>query len=128
MDDEFEVSRVNWGRIPREEAVQELQGKEEGTFLLRMSQTDDETYSLSVVQDGQVRHIRVIASQDGFCINKADAPCKTIGKLIAQKMGEKIKSKLAGGATKETVLLKTPHYVPDDDDDFDMGALLGKKD
>jgi hypothetical protein len=33
----------------QEEAVAELSGKPEGTFLLRMSQTDAETYSISVV-------------------------------------------------------------------------------
>ena len=107
----------------------ELNGKPEGTFLLRMSQTDAETYSISVVQDSQVRHIRVISAQGGFQINKADDPCKTIGDLISQKMGEKIKSKLAGGETKETCLLMHPHEVPmdeDDDDGFDMGAMLSK--
>lgn len=52
----------------------------------------------------------MIASAGGFQINKADDPCSTIQDLITQKMGEKIKSKLAGGATKETVLLKVPYY------------------
>ena len=64
----------NWGKLPREEAVQELSGMPEGSFLVRMSQTDDETYSLSVVQDGQVRHIRVIASPAGFCIKYVVGP------------------------------------------------------
>lgn len=124
---EIEIDRINWGRIPRDEAVSELKGKPEGTFLLRMSQTDNETYSLSVVQDGQVRHIRVIASDAGYCINKADEPCKSISALIEEKMGERIKSKLAGGETKETVLLQEPHYLPeeDSDDGLDMGALMG---
>ena len=57
-----------------------------------------------------MRHIRVIASPEGFQINKADAPSGTIQELITQKMGEKIKSKLAGGETKETVLLRVPYY------------------
>lgn len=124
----FGINAINWGRIARDEAVHELSGKPEGTFLLRMSQTDAETYSISVVQDGQVRHIRVISAAGGFQINKADDPCKTIAELITQKMGEKIKSKLAGGETKETTLLQHPHEVPDGDfdDDFDMGAMLSK--
>lgn len=80
---------------------------QEGTFLVRMSQTDDETYSISVVcvsdcgggggrggvrvhsvsrslhsffsdsQDGQVRHIRVISSDDGFCIK-----CVAFGAIV----------------------------------------------
>ena len=44
----------NWGRISREEAIKELTGKAEGTFIVRMSTTDEETYSISVVQEGQV--------------------------------------------------------------------------
>lgn len=110
--------------------MKELNGQEEGSFLVRMSQTDNETYSLSVVQDGQVRHIRVIATPDGFCINKSDTPCKSMNDLIVEKMGEKIKSKLSGGDTKETVLLKAPHKFKDDDagsDDegaMDMSAFL----
>merc|ERR1712166_1443703 len=88
-----------------EEAVEELSKEAEGTFLLRMSQTDNETYSISVVQDGQVRHIRVISCAGGFQINKADHPCRNINDLLRQKMGEKIKSKLSGKETKETTLL-----------------------
>ena len=34
---------------PQDEAVSELTNRPEGTFLLRMSQTDAETYSISVV-------------------------------------------------------------------------------
>lgn len=84
-------------------------------------------------QDGQVRHIRVINEGKGFCIksvgilfifvarldppltrafggirSKADPPCETIAALIREKQGEKIKSKLAGGVTQETVLLREP--------------------
>eukprot|EP00040_Diaphanoeca_grandis_P038393 m.256422 g.256422 ORF g.256422 m.256422 type:complete len:144 (+) comp34366_c0_seq1:300-731(+) len=126
----LDESRINWGRIPRDEAVTELASQPEGTFLLRMSQTDNETYSISVVQDAQVRHIRVISGAGGFQINKADDPCKTIYDLLKQKMGEKIKSKLSGKETKETTLLVSPLYVPEDDDDdggMDMGALLSKR-
>jgi hypothetical protein len=36
-----DMHRINWGRIPREEAVKELTGKPEGTFLLRMSQVGE---------------------------------------------------------------------------------------
>jgi len=115
----------NWGRIAREDAVAELAGKEEGTFLVRMSTTDDETYSISVVQDGQVRHIRVLADKSGFSINKADKPCQSIADLIDEKMGEKIKSRLGNDGAKETVLLKT--YLPVPDDDVDASAFLTKK-
>ncbi|EGD76159.1 hypothetical protein PTSG_00866 [Salpingoeca rosetta] len=117
----------NWGRISRDEAVKELSGKPEGTFLVRMSQSQDDAYSISVVQDGQVRHIRVLSVEGGFCINKADAPCETIADLIAEKQGEKIKSKLQGETTKETVLLRHPHPFPEDDAVvFDGKSFLSK--
>ena len=84
------------------------------------------SYSISVVQDGQVRHIRVIADPGGgYKINKADEAAEGIEELIIQKMGEKIKSKLAGGQAKETELLKFPHYPQDDEEDaLDMGSLM----
>ena len=72
-----------------------------------MSQTADDQYSISVVQDVEVRHIRVLNAEGGFVINKLDTPCPSILALITEKQGEKIKSKLQGGATKETVLLRT---------------------
>ena len=81
-----------------------------------------------MVQDGHVRHIRIISSDAGFCINKADTPCGSVLELLDEKMGEKIKSKLAGGEAKETTLLVKAHYPPMEDegsdDDLDMGALL----
>jgi len=39
----------NWGRLSREDAVKELTGHPEGTFLVRMSQTEENAYSISVV-------------------------------------------------------------------------------
>eukprot|EP00045_Choanoeca_perplexa_P017484 m.254444 g.254444 ORF g.254444 m.254444 type:complete len:139 (+) comp17553_c0_seq1:44-460(+) len=115
FEDDLDSQPWNWGRISRDEAVKELKDTPEGTFLVRMSQTQDDAYSISVVQDGQVRHIRVISSDDGFCINKQDAPCATIADLIAEKQGEKIKSKLQGENAKETVLLRDPLPFPEDD-------------
>ncbi len=35
---------------------------------MRLSESDDDAYSISVVQDGQVRHIRVLNVGNGFCI------------------------------------------------------------
>ena len=50
-----------------------------------------------------VRHIRVISDARGT-VSIRRTPLPSIGQLITQKMGEKIKSKLKGGETKETVL------------------------
>eukprot|EP00042_Codosiga_hollandica_P022916 m.87500 g.87500 ORF g.87500 m.87500 type:complete len:127 (-) comp50979_c0_seq1:401-781(-) len=49
------------GRISRDEAVDRLtrQGRD-GSFLLRMSETQDGVYTISVMQGQAVRHIRVI--------------------------------------------------------------------
>eukprot|EP00043_Microstomoeca_roanoka_P029389 m.21714 g.21714 ORF g.21714 m.21714 type:complete len:140 (-) comp9171_c0_seq1:136-555(-) len=113
--DSLSTQPWNWGRISREEAIKELTGKEEGTFLVRMSQSQDDAYSISLVQDGQVRHIRVLSVDGGFCINKSEPPCPTIADLIAEKQGEKIKSKLQGSSTKESVLLREPLPFPEED-------------
>ena len=41
---------------------------------------------------------------------------------------ETCNNRLAGGETKETTLLQHPHELPEEDDDdaFDMGAMLSK--
>ena len=51
-------------------------------------------FSISVVQDGQVRHIRITNTGGKFAINREEAPCNTLCDLINQKMKEKLKSTL----------------------------------
>jgi hypothetical protein len=53
---------------------------------VRMSQTDADTYSISVVQDGNVRHIRVITDDAGYYINKSDEAASGMESLIQQKV------------------------------------------
>ena len=72
-----------------------------------------------------MRHIRVLADANGFSINKADKPCKSIAELVKEKQGEKIKSRLGHEQAQETVLLKD--YLPVPDDDVDASAFLSKK-
>lgn len=99
----------NWGVLSREATVQELDGQPNGTFLVRSSTSAASSYTISVVQQGQVRHIRINNIHGGFAINKYDVPCATLSDLIAQKTGEKLKSLV--GADKHAVesqLLLTP--------------------
>ena len=55
------LCRYYHGRISRDEAV-DILTKEgvDGSYLLRMSETQDGVYTISVVQGMAVRHIRVI--------------------------------------------------------------------
>ena len=56
--------------------------------------------------------------------SKADTPCQTLTELLKEKMGEKIKSKLAGGDTQETQLLMIPLSPPEESDDEELMANL----
>ena len=48
------------GTIAREEAVARLEkANRDGTFLLRMSSTQDKAYTISVQVLGEIKHIRV---------------------------------------------------------------------
>lgn len=100
----------NWDALPRDDAVRQLSGHPEGTFLVRASASAANAYSISVVQQGQVRHIRINNMPGGFAINKDDVPCATLSDLVAQKTGEKLKSTLQGssGNSTESQLLVTP--------------------
>eukprot|EP00040_Diaphanoeca_grandis_P010100 m.51747 g.51747 ORF g.51747 m.51747 type:complete len:510 (-) comp21493_c2_seq1:64-1593(-) len=98
-----------WGKIDREKAVQVLQGKAQGTFLVRASTTEANAFSISVVQDNQVRHLKILNVKGGFAINNKDKPQPSLAALIKQKQGEKLSSKLQGTQRmKETQLLVKP--------------------
>lgn len=99
----------NWDTLSRDDAVRVLQGHPEGTFLVRASTTQANSYSISVVQNHQVRHIRIVHANGGYSINTKDRPCSTIAELIRNKMGEKLKSQLHGsGQSVESRLLVAP--------------------
>ena len=63
------------GRIPRTRAVELLEGNKDGTFLLRMSESQQGVYTLSINQLGAVRHIRVINSTRGYRISDVSVMC-----------------------------------------------------
>ena len=62
----------NWDALPRDDAVRALSGHPEGCFLVRASASAANAYSISVVQQGQVRHIRINNLPGGFAINRDD--------------------------------------------------------
>eukprot|EP00042_Codosiga_hollandica_P022917 m.87503 g.87503 ORF g.87503 m.87503 type:complete len:185 (-) comp50979_c0_seq2:36-590(-) len=74
------------GRISRDEAVDRLtrQGRD-GSFLLRMSETQDGVYTISVMQGQAVRHIRVINVADGYILTPGDRPDLSVWALIANQ-------------------------------------------
>eukprot|EP00045_Choanoeca_perplexa_P013340 m.150933 g.150933 ORF g.150933 m.150933 type:complete len:209 (+) comp16326_c0_seq3:17-643(+) len=76
------------GRISREEAVKRLlEGGMDGSFLLRMSTTQDGVYTLSVMQGVAVRHIRVVNTQDGgYALSNDDAGSESVWDLVQQQM------------------------------------------
>lgn len=76
------------GRISREEAVHALTARGfDGSFLLRMSESQDGVYTISVMQGAAVRHIRVInTSTGGYCLSKGDPPEASVWELIEAQM------------------------------------------
>eukprot|EP00049_Salpingoeca_infusionum_P002515 m.57728 g.57728 ORF g.57728 m.57728 type:complete len:204 (+) comp11625_c1_seq1:150-761(+) len=84
------------GRITREEALERLEeARVDGTFLLRMSTSQEGVYTISVMQRGAVRHIRVVnGPRGGYALSNADHEfCPSIWQLISQQMNKTIASK-----------------------------------
>lgn len=104
----------NWGRITREEATAELlRDGREGSFVLRMSATQEDTYTISVLQAGQVAHLRVLNKEGGFCFAEEEEPVPSIGELIEIKMNQKIKNRINRASEPvETTLLRRPLRAP----------------
>eukprot|EP00911_Craspedida_sp_UC1_P002709 UC1_evm2s1989 len=76
------------GRISRDDAVERLTSMGvDGSFLLRMSESQEGVYTVSVMQGAAVRHIRVINTADGgYCLSKGDPSCPSVWSLIDQFM------------------------------------------
>jgi Ca2+-binding EF-hand superfamily protein len=103
----------NWGNLDRNEAIRMLMGQNEGTFLVRSSATQQGAYSISVVQQGQVRHVRVANKDGGFAMNQADTACPDIADLINSQLHKKVKTTQIGSQAQETQLLKFPFPNPE---------------
>eukprot|EP00040_Diaphanoeca_grandis_P020906 m.111177 g.111177 ORF g.111177 m.111177 type:complete len:1035 (-) comp28102_c0_seq1:66-3170(-) len=100
----------DWGKTPKSRAERELTGLPNGTFLVRASESDSDSFSISVVANESVRHIRILQVPGGFCVNKSDAPSPDIAALIKDKQGQKLTSRPTGShaSMKESKLLKKP--------------------
>jgi len=103
----------NWGALDRNECIRMLTGQSEGTFLVRESATTQGAWSISVVQHGQVKHVRVINKDGGYAMNAQDIACPNIADLINSQMGKKVKTTQQGARTQETQLLVTPFINPE---------------
>jgi len=106
----------NWGAISKDEAMKKLSTHDNGTFLVRASASTPGSFTISVVQEGAVRHVKILnMGQEKFAINKNDEPCNSIVQLIKQKMMEKLTTTLhATGAktAEESQLLVAPLVNP----------------
>eukprot|EP00055_Hartaetosiga_balthica_P009466 m.37763 g.37763 ORF g.37763 m.37763 type:complete len:226 (+) comp6759_c0_seq1:1370-2047(+) len=81
------------GRISRDEAIRRLEGKgENGAFLLRMSETQDGVYTVSVMQGNAVRHVRVIEKTDGYSLMQEQEAYPSVWALIDSQMNKTLSS------------------------------------
>jgi len=67
MNDSFDAhNRASWffGQMNRDEAVEKLQRKNHGTFLVRKSPRAPDDYVLSVSQNGRVMHYKIVRQSD----------------------------------------------------------------
>eukprot|EP00729_Bicosta_minor_P013037 gene13037-32259_t len=84
----------DWGNIPRALAERELMGCNEGTFLVRGSETQKETFTISVVRGKVCGHVRIKHLPGGFGINDGDEPCKTIADLVERCRNQNLQSSM----------------------------------
>ncbi|EDQ88194.1 uncharacterized protein MONBRDRAFT_9122 [Monosiga brevicollis MX1] len=82
------MARYYHGRITREEAVDRLLKEGvDGSFLLRMSTTQDGVYTLSLMQGESVRHIRIVNTIDGgYAISAGDPGVDSVWQLVETQM------------------------------------------
>jgi hypothetical protein len=105
-----------WGlksKIDYDEAVDLLTGKPEGTFLVRASTSTANGFTISMVQDSSVRHIKVHNVEGGYAINDHSSPCESLATLIQSLQTETMSSAVYGTTqTQESHLLVNPLEKP----------------
>jgi len=108
----------DWGKVPRLRAERELTGYPDGTFLVRASETENDTFTISVVRRGAIAHVRIKHLPGGFGVNDDDQPSETIEGLIEDKKRQIVQSNMQGrgGDVVEGKLIKTalprPAWAP----------------
>lgn len=102
-----------WGRISRDEAVDALvKNGFDGSFLLRMSESQDGVYTISVMQDSAVRHIRIVnTAEGGYALSKEDPPESSVWQLVENQMHCTLTNQHNDG---DNVALKYPLKAPNE--------------
>ena len=92
--DESGVDRSYYhGTISREEAVRRLQKADtDGAFLLRMSATEEGAYTISLQSNGEIKHIRVKNTKEGFSLGKSKDVYDSIWDLVEAQLDKSLKS------------------------------------
>ncbi|EGD82471.1 hypothetical protein PTSG_03120 [Salpingoeca rosetta] len=92
--DESGVDRSYYhGTISREEAVRRLQNANtDGAFLLRMSATQAGAYTISLQSNGEIKHIRVKSTEEGFSLGKSKELFASIWDLVEAQLDKSLKS------------------------------------
>jgi hypothetical protein len=92
--DESGVDRSYYhGTIAREEAVKRLQEvNTDGAFLLRMSATQKGAYTISLQSNGEIKHIRVTNTKEGFSLGKSKEEFASIWDLVEAQLDKSLKS------------------------------------
>eukprot|EP00051_Salpingoeca_urceolata_P020475 m.307367 g.307367 ORF g.307367 m.307367 type:complete len:136 (-) comp19628_c1_seq7:872-1279(-) len=105
----------NWGKVSKEDATEALNGKPNGTFLVRISTTHEDEYSISLVDHGTVKHIHVKSTDAGFKLHPGDEGHESINHLVHHHMGRSLQASDHGAGLQ--IVLKTPLRLPEDEDD-----------
>eukprot|EP00054_Salpingoeca_dolichothecata_P018583 m.114313 g.114313 ORF g.114313 m.114313 type:complete len:178 (+) comp22925_c0_seq1:385-918(+) len=92
--DESGVDRSYYhGKIARDEAVKRLQEfNQDGGFLLRMSATQANVYTISLQAKGEIKHIRVNNVGDKYSLGKSKDLYESIWDLIEAQLDRTLKS------------------------------------
>ncbi|EDQ88235.1 uncharacterized protein MONBRDRAFT_32892 [Monosiga brevicollis MX1] len=112
--DESGVDRSYYhGTISREEAVRRLQEvNTDGAFLLRLSATQKDAYTISLQSNGEIKHIRVTnTSNGGYALGKSKEEFESIWDLIEAQLDKSLKSTKGDQAVQLVHPLKSHEEV-----------------
>eukprot|EP01147_Barroeca_monosierra_P001034 gene1034-4270_t len=92
--DESGVDRSYYhGTISREEAVKRLQkANTDGAFLLRMSATEQGAYTITLQSYGEIKHIRIKNTSEGYSLGKSKELYDSVWDLVEAQLDKNLKS------------------------------------